>query len=183
MKKALIFDFFGVICSEVIPVWSKQYLSDEQSKAIHDADVRAADRGEISQTELVETYSQLLNKPQEDIRREWQSFARINTDVVERIRELKSTYKVALCSNAFSEFLIPLLEKENLTGLFDVIVISDQVKAVKPEPLIFQETLKRLGVMAEDAFLVDDNASNIEGAKRLGIDGIVFTSINQLEDL
>ncbi len=51
--------------------------------------------------------------------------------------------------------------------MFDVIVISDQVHSVKPHPEIFLETLRRLGVTAEESLFIDDLQVNIDGVKKV----------------
>ena len=183
MKQAIIFDFFGVICSEVIPIWSKQYFSEEERERIQNEYIREADRGVISEDELSEKIARLVNKPAATIRTEWQEYIKIDKDVVEMIRKLKTKYKIGLCTNAFSTFLVPILDKFELRGLFDAMVISDEIGHVKPEREMFTAILTRLGVSAENAILIDDQGRNIEGAKHVGIEGVLYNSIDQLKIL
>jgi putative hydrolase of the HAD superfamily len=46
---ALVFDFFGVVCSEVAPFWLKKYLTESQAEEIKRTVIDAADRGVLSQ--------------------------------------------------------------------------------------------------------------------------------------
>ena len=52
---------------------------------------------------------------------------------------------------------------------FDDIVVSADVKLIKPDPEIFQVLLKRHGLDAERSLFIDDNAENIAAARSLGI--------------
>jgi HAD superfamily hydrolase (TIGR01509 family) len=49
------------------------------------------------------------------------------------------------------------------------VVVSCEVGVAKPDPLIFQMCLTRLGVEPSRALFVDDRIENIEGAARLGL--------------
>jgi 2-haloacid dehalogenase len=59
-------------------------------------------------------------------------------------------------------------------ALFDDVLISGEAKRTKPDPLLFQHALARFGVDATEAFFVDDQPENVEGAERAGIRAIKF---------
>ena len=44
----------------------------------------------------------------------------------------------------------------------------------KPSKEFFEYVLSDVGLNAEDVVMIDDNRSNLEGAKLAGIDGILF---------
>jgi putative hydrolase of the HAD superfamily len=50
----------------------------------------------------------------------------------------------------------------------------------KPDPAIYRHTLDKLGVAAQEAIFIDDIPANIAAARALGIDGILFTTVEQL---
>ena len=75
-----------------------------------------------------------------------------------------------------------IIEKNNLSALFDAIAISSEIHITKPDPSMFQFVLDRLGAKPEEALLIDDDAQNVTEAKRLGIKGFVFSSHKQLEN-
>jgi len=64
--------------------------------------------------------------------------------------------------------------------LFREIVISGQVKMLKPEQEIFQYLLDRIRRPAETCLLIDDTAENITAARRLGFQAIHYQSPQQL---
>ncbi len=51
---------------------------------------------------------------------------------------------------------------------FKDIVISGVEKIMKPDPAIYDLTLRRIGLPASDIFFTDDNAANIEAAQARG---------------
>lgn len=62
------------------------------------------------------------------------------------------------------------------------MVISADVRAIKPEPEIYHIMLDKIGRPASECLFIDDLLANIEQAKRMGFVTIHFTSPEQLED-
>jgi len=58
---------------------------------------------------------------------------------------------------------------------FRGIMLSGEVKLVKPNPIIFQRLLERFAIDAKSAVYIDDVESNVEAARALGMYGIRFT--------
>ena len=50
----------------------------------------------------------------------------------------------------------------------------------KPDPAIFRLLLEKVGRAANECLLVDDAPQNIEAAKQLGLETILFRSPEQL---
>ncbi len=71
--------------------------------------------------------------------------------------------------------------KYDFLNLFDAVVVSGEVRLVKPDPAIFELTVKQTGVAASQCLLIDDNAENIAVAQRLGMQTIRFRSAEALE--
>src|SRR3989344_3412391 len=179
--KAIIFDFFGVISSEVAPLWFRAHFSPEKTEHLKDEYIKDADRGMIPEKELMEKLAKLSKTTPSEIERDWFSRAVINQDVVKEIKRLKKNYKIGLCSNAVSSFLRTILKKNNLEKLFDAIIISSEVKLAKPDQEIYNTVLKALSVEPKDAFMIDDVPEYIEAAEKLGINGLAFKSVEQLK--
>lgn len=85
------------------------------------------------------------------------------------LRAHRSGIKTALLSNSWGDQYF----RDGWTDLFDAVVISGEVGLRKPEPAIFELTLDRLGLSADQCAFVDDHARNIEAAARLGIIGVL----------
>jgi putative hydrolase of the HAD superfamily len=63
---------------------------------------------------------------------------------------------------------------------FDALVWSFQLGMAKPAPEIYQHALEKLGTGPEETLFLDDKQVNIDAARGLGIQGLVFTDIDQL---
>lgn len=58
--------------------------------------------------------------------------------------------------------------------LFEGVVVSGDVRLVKPDPAIFHLFLERYGLAAEDCAFIDDSAANIETARAVGMQAIHY---------
>jgi 2-haloacid dehalogenase len=68
----------------------------------------------------------------------------------------------------------PFLEK------FDGVIVSGLERLVKPDPRIYRLFCERYGVAPENCVFIDDSEPNIVAARKFGMQGIVFTSPEQL---
>ena len=63
----------------------------------------------------------------------------------------------------------------------EAIVCSGQVRQWKPQPEAFHACLARLGGIAPaQALFIDDNADNVDGARRAGLDALLYTDFAAL---
>jgi HAD superfamily hydrolase (TIGR01509 family) len=74
------------------------------------------------------------------------------------------------------------LAATGLSGYFEHILASGDVKVAKPDAAIFRHSLAGLGVAADESLFVDDRAVNVEGARAVGMFGIQFHSTTQLRE-
>jgi 2-haloacid dehalogenase len=65
--------------------------------------------------------------------------------------------------------------------LFDGIILSGEVKLIKPEPEIFELCLQRIGKPADQCLFIDDSESNIIAARKMGFDTVHFISPEHLK--
>jgi putative hydrolase of the HAD superfamily len=66
-------------------------------------------------------------------------------------------------------------------GRFRGIVISGEVKMMKPEPEIFEYLLRRYDISASETIFIDDHPPNIRGAQAIGLGTILFGDAAQCE--
>ncbi len=183
--KAILFDWAGVIGSDGYWLWLKANVPnlEQHKQAMHDISVHA-DRGEISGKEFMRQVGALIGRDGDEVLSGFLSLVKIDTEVVRTIRELRHKFKVGLLSNFVFEWLDLILKKEDLYSLFDANVISSAHRVVKPGPAAFNKILQMLGVSAQESLFVDDRQMHVDGATRVGIDGILFESAHKLrEDL
>jgi putative hydrolase of the HAD superfamily len=69
-----------------------------------------------------------------------------------------------------------------LPGHFREIVLSHEVRAIKPEPDIYQLAAKRAGVPPDRIFFCDDIPAHVDAARAAGWQAEVFTSAGGLID-
>ena len=180
--KTIMFDFFGVISSEIAPHWFEKHFSKIDAATLKEKYARPADSEEISEIEYFAQLAKLVSEKPEDIRNEWMSMVSINLNLVDYIKALRRNFQIVLCSNAPSPFLREILEKNTLSILFDTIIISSEIHAIKPEPDFFRLVLDRCAIKPEESVFIDDNNNNVIGAESIGIKGFVFSSLAQLKD-
>lgn len=75
--------------------------------------------------------------------------------------------RVALASASKNAPII--LEKLNITKLFDAIVDGNSVSKAKPDPEVFLQAAERLGIPASQCIVFEDAQAGVEGAKRAGM--------------
>ena len=179
--KTIIFDFFGVICSEIAPFWFEKYFPQDEAKRLKNLYAPPADLGEVSENELFSSLGMLVQKTADEVKTEFKSYIKIDDGVVDLIKKLKPTYKLGLCSNSPSNFIRTILEKNNLTELFDEIVISSECGIIKPDRKIYELILENLSTKAIDSIFIDDNLVHVEAAQTLGIKTILFSDSESLK--
>ena len=64
--------------------------------------------------------------------------------------------------------------------MFEQLILSYEVGAMKPDPKIFQAAIAKAGVRPAEIFYTDDIAGHVAGARAAGIDAVLFTSCEQL---
>ena len=61
------------------------------------------------------------------------------------------------------------------------MVVSGQENLIKPEPEIYHCLFERFSLEPSESVFVDDNADNVEGARKVGMHAIQFKNAAQLE--
>jgi putative hydrolase of the HAD superfamily len=87
----------------------------------------------------------------------------------EVLHQLAARYRLGIISN-FDGRLRPILEHLGIDQFFEVVAISSEVGADKPDPWIFERALALAGTTAEQALHVgDDPECDWDGAERAGL--------------
>lgn len=101
-------------------------------------------------------------------------------DVISLLPLLKKSYKLILLSNTDPLHKKYGWERYEFLSIFDHLVLSFEVGAVKPEEKIYREVERLSQVPSEEHLYIDDIADYIEAAKKLGWDAIQFRNYEQL---
>lgn len=95
---------------------------------------------------------------------------------------LKQRYRMLLLSNT-NAIHFPMVRKAYpLLRHFDEYILSYEVGALKPDPKIYQEAIRRANAKPGEMFFTDDIAAYVEGARQQGIDAVQFQNANQIMD-
>ncbi|MBN1449966.1 MAG: HAD family phosphatase [Anaerolineales bacterium] len=101
---------------------------------------------------------------------------------VDILRKLKlAGYPLYGLSNWSAETFPRACKQYTFFDLLDDIVLSGDVKMLKPDPAIFNLLLHRIGYPAHNCLLIDDSQPNIATANSLGFNTIHFKSPVQLQ--
>lgn len=126
-------------------------------------------RGEIS----IQEYDQALAKAFKVENFDWSSYYLKAIDPIPESRELVSWasqhYRIGLLSNIMPHLIDEMIARDLIPNLpYDVIIDSSQVKAIKPEPAIFEIAAQKAGVPPDQILLVDDSRANLMAAEKTG---------------
>ena len=115
----------------------------------------------------------------------YSSLFTINQDVVDLLPVLKKKkYKLVLLSNTNPIHRKYGYERHDFLKYFDKLILSYEVKHLKPEKEIYKAVESFTGKPPEEHFFIDDIKEYIDGAKKCGWDGVQFTSYaNLVEEL
>lgn len=105
-------------------------------------------------------------------------------DTVDILDQLvsKKQHKIVALTNWSHETFPVALERFEFLHWFEGIVVSGEEKTRKPFKEIYETTLSRFNIIAEQSIFIDDNLRNIEAANALGINGVHFKSSKLLID-
>lgn len=191
MIKAIFFDLGGTI----IPFDFKRGYTALAEHSPHTLEeilrrVRSSDlfprfeKGEVEPCQFVGEFCKLF-----DCRLDYQRFCEIwgiiflPQPLVDEalLAGLKSHYRLLSLSNTNAIHFPMVLKEYPILRHLDDHVLSYEVKAMKPAPEIYHAAIARADCRAGECLFIDDLPENIEGARREGMDGIVFENDVQLK--
>ncbi|MEQ8361600.1 MAG: HAD family phosphatase [Cyclobacteriaceae bacterium] len=106
------------------------------------------------------------------------------------LESLRNASRLFLLSNTnhihytcFNKILKNTTGEDKLDVFFEKAYYSHQVHMRKPDAEIFEMVLSSNNLIANETLFLDDNLSNLEGAKQLGINTFQVTNPDQLFEL
>jgi len=186
--ESVIFDWGGVLIDDPRPGLLR-YCSEafgvplEDYTPVHDSFLDEFGKGKISEERFLQQISCKLGKSMPPVR--WYEAFRSAYVPKQEMFSLASSlhdkgYKTALLSNTE----LPAVEffHEQDYDMFDVLVFSCVEGLEKPDRRIYEITLERLGSKAWQAVFIDDRQDYIRGARDVGLNTILFKSVDQVKD-
>lgn len=108
-------------------------------------------------------------------------WSNVNSSMVDWALELRNSgVKVGLLSNMHAEMVAHVRKQFTWIKDFDFVTFSGDVGLIKPEPAIYEHTLRGLGAKPAETIFLDDREINVRAARALGMSAIRFHSIAQL---
>lgn len=126
-------------------------------------------RGEMTMAEFNQAFAERIGIDELD----WQSYY---FEAIDPVTEMQSVltwanehYNVGLLSNIMPGFIDRMISEGVLPRIpYAQIIDSSVVKAIKPEPQIFEIAHERAGVNPQEILLIDDSRSNLMAAEKQG---------------
>ena len=166
-----IWECFDSFCREEgLPEGTVRTLFRDDPGAL--ADLRALEKGEISEAEFASRFAPRLGIAESDGLIE-RMFAALGPEeeMIAAVRDLRAGgVRTGLISNSWGT---GIYDPAVLAELFDGVVISGEVGLHKPQPEIYELGAERIGVPASECVFVDDLRENIAGAEAVGMTAIL----------
>ncbi len=189
VKKAIIFDFGNVLIRFDPRIMTAAVVDDEDSAALIRPVVfdrlywDRLDDGTISDEEVLACVCERLpahlhDQACEVYRRWYHNLPEIPgmRALVEELRgQGRELYLLSNISIGFEQGFRDVPALASLLSLFDGLVFSGSLHTVKPDPAIFSHLLRQYSLDAKDCIFIDDSPLNVNGARAVGIEAILFS--------
>ena len=180
----VIFDFGGVLVEWKPQQIIEEFYADESVRAaiassvFKHPDWAELDRGTLDEDRATVRFSERTGRPVEEL----SAFLQHVRDSLIPMRETIALVQdlaqrgVPLygLSNMPSRTFSQLRQRFDFWDAFRGIVISGDVKMIKPEPEIFEHIAAVHGLSPAETVFIDDHRPNIEAAQQLGFQTILF---------
>ncbi len=189
MTKAIIFDWGGVLidnpsvklreyCAGILDVDTKKYLN---AIAPYKKDFQ---KGDVTEIELWHNVCDDLGIDEPRTKSLWgdavEEVFNEKEEMFDLINKLKEQgYKIGFLSNTEMP-AVEYWKKNDYAKYFDEAVFSCVEHIAKPDAEIYELICERLEILPQDAVFIDDKPGFVSGAKNIGMEGIVFENIVQL---
>ncbi len=189
--QAVIWDYGGVLVHMVDETPRRELVKrlgirlDTLYRLVFESEsARLASIGEISLSQHWQAVARLLHISDAElpgVLEQFWSADGLDQQLVAFIRSLRPRYRVGLLSNAWENLRDLLQNHWRIANLFDDLVISAEVKMVKPDVRIYRLAVERLGVPAEQAVFFDDLLQNVQAARQAGLHAFQYTGLTQVQ--
>jgi len=143
---------------------------------------RDFESGKISENEFVSKMLEIVDHKidAETFKKYYADIFTVNEDVVSLLTILKKDYKLFLLSNTDSIHQKYGWQKYEFLKYFDELILSHEVRSVKPEEKIYRKVEEASGFPSEEHFYIDDIQEYVDAAIKLGWDAVVFEGYEKL---
>lgn len=186
--KAIIFDLGGVVVHggylNFIKHYCKECLTSLGRKRLLRLE-RQVNLGEISENQFYREIQKVFGVRASPKKMHELIVSKMKTDrgLMHLIPSLKKA-RVVMFTNSIGHMAQEVLVRRRLNHrkFFDRVFDSSDLHIAKPDAGAYRFVLHKLKVKPHEAMMVDDRALNIRGAKRIGMQGIVYKNSRQFRD-
>lgn len=187
MIKTIIFDFGGVLGSDADDFGKKfaDYtgITYVKLKKIYNLHVKQLNLGKKSLNTL---FIDICKNSKKDIdvnhlKKLYESNISKNSELIRFAKRLNKKFDIMILSNESREGIEMKIRKFKLNGLFSKIYCSAILGMAKPDKKIFEYILNDLKINPKKIVFIDDRIENIESARNLKINGLLYKNLNQFK--
>lgn len=119
----------------------------------------------------------------EMVKREIEFWSHYDDRVLAWARDLRAQgFRVGILSNLPRPLGHHLRSTRAFLAHFDHVTFSYELRVVKPSAAIYEDAIRGLGVLPEQALFLDDRQNNVEGARAVGMHAELFVSWEQFTE-
>ena len=134
----------------------------------HARDVIKTLKLDISITELTQIYNSVIAP---------------SSNMFPIVSQISKTYRIALASNTSEPHWKYAQQFLPFSSLLNPVIVSYLAGALKPEKAFYDKLLNESGLPADRILFIDDLETNVEGARKVGIIGLQFSTLENLETI
>lgn len=191
MIKNLVFDFGKVLVDYDFFHTIRQYFqteADVQEFAELFTSMEFLNRCDMEEepfAEIIKDSQRRYPKFEVQLQKFYDNYSEFVTNEIPGMRDLLTQlrsegYKLYGLTN-WCSMVHKVMQKWDILTMLDGRIISSEEKLIKPDVAIFQRLCQKYGLEPEECVFTDDRATNVEGAIRAGMLGIVFHDAEQYE--
>ncbi len=144
------------------------------------------DRGTLTEEEAKRIIIKNSNKNGHLIKLAFENWYELLTPIEESVKVMKelkdAKYKVYFLSNFHLLAFEYVTKRYDFFNLFDGGIVSYKEKLIKPEDGIYKRMIEEYKIKPEESIFIDDSQGNIEGARKLNFETILFKNSKDLRE-
>lgn len=190
--KNIVFDV-----GKVLVYWEPEWIMDELGfdestrKAVTEAMFsnplwKEVDLAVMNSEELIQAFAKNAPAYANEIRDAYmhmRTAVQLLPHTMEMIKGLKERgFHLYIISNYGDYTYEVTKDKMEFLPYMDGAIFSYQYHIMKPDARIYEQLLKNYNLKAEECVFIDDRPENVEGAKAVGYQGILFTTYEEVKE-